>query len=970
NAAYRLIDYDRDFGDQAWDSSYSTVGWDSAGALYERLDGDGNLIETDIDEKVGNTIQIKTALLTSSNYNAAADLNKDMIVDSADLAAFEEALSFYGNYIRSDINGDGIVDAKDMAAFEKGLVVSNTVANQVVNINGTLYDVRYNKDRDEYSIGTSSTGIGGRVISVGGRDYLIFDDIDGEIYLVEKMLSDITGGTGYTPPDGVIDLNDWALINDSLTVAPIRLSPLAYNSRSQGWVASGETVKSPKVTVVGGELQPASITYRLEVLNEYEEGYDFGILFRTEDDMPPAGHKYEFELYVDGMEVKAAVIETVPSAGYIQAYATLSKDLIPLGTHDIKIVIKNTKDQIEIKEVFLRKADYRGDLDSNGFIDMADYDIFMRQFATSYNVYEVQMPWGADYTTAYIIRQHDGTSDILLSDRTMIKTYAGGMLADMTVNGEKVTYRLTGPEENDPNLYLSRINSADLNRDGVVDWRDGMILKHGYIYGRLGAEASDPSSNEGWIIDGDMVVSGTMNKKVEYQLDAGYDGDYYVGAGMLDAKGLTSGSFSVAVYVDGELEAMLSVEKDAFGAKEFSIPVYLVEGGHLVAFEWVGGDYTSQSSPAISEVFMFDASLDLSGDGLLNGDDITVFAAQKISTSDLVRVTVGEDAFYISRTYDGAFAVYDDSYDLLAVSEPGVGLARLPDGRELRLGVDVKDGIIAFDRLSQDTNLDGTVDALDRARLVSQAALGGFIVNMDSFEEKSGDSWRYEAGTNNLIALAQAGYTTSNEDVLGYSFDTTSAGTFEIGFNFDGFTSDGILADYAAHFTITVDGNKKNVRLAQGSSRAEAVFTLGPGEHTIEIAWVNRDKVATSKSLAFTGVFVRDARYEPASDLNTDGVVSQTDVDLWDRKNPSETSTFEISAGEKTYFAVKLSSGGVVLFDETGISYETRLGGTVWLDNVEYVVSSDAATRSMALSPRVVSDLNADGFTDLGDLSY
>ncbi|MGB2601917.1 MAG: hypothetical protein WBD12_07965, partial [Candidatus Omnitrophota bacterium] len=387
NNGYRYLDLDRDYAAFEYDSSYSTEGWGAEGAIYERIknvveeyydannngaydrpnaatgfrgeyfddmNGDGKyngpqnpveiVVESDLDEKVGLRLETMEAFIVNDAYDERADLNRDGIIDAADLAEFNESVALFAQQARSDINGDGVVDSKDLEAFNKALEVSSTVANQVVDIDGTEYGITYDKDYDRYTIDGKvsykqgyANEIGGRLIDVEGITYLIFDDINGEIRLVEKMVSDITGDTDNLEPNGIIDMHDWALMADSLVVESEIVSPLAFVAQQEElatfpdpaspaaasalkehttskWVTEGTIVKSLNYRLTEDLQEPpdlhkniqtqAGITYRFDIENEYEEGYDFGIVFKTEGDFSDDGYKYEFDLYLDGMETK------------------------------------------------------------------------------------------------------------------------------------------------------------------------------------------------------------------------------------------------------------------------------------------------------------------------------------------------------------------------------------------------------------------------------------------------------------------------------------------------------------------------------------------------------------------------------------------------------------------------------------------------------------------------------------------
>ncbi|MBF0216762.1 MAG: DUF1080 domain-containing protein, partial [Candidatus Omnitrophica bacterium] len=216
NAEYRYEDLDRD------------------GYAYEKIDQYGKVIESDLDEKISCTMQVKNASISSRKFDDRADLTRDGSVDSKDIEAFEEAAMLYAQYMRSDLNGDGKIDISDTNIFNKGLVVSNTIASQTVNIGGQLYDVSYNKDLDTYTVDGNTTEMGEKTIVIGSKKYLILEDIHGEVRFVEKQVSDLTGGDRHPGPDGEVDLEDWSLICDSLNVKPIRISGVNYSSSGTG----------------------------------------------------------------------------------------------------------------------------------------------------------------------------------------------------------------------------------------------------------------------------------------------------------------------------------------------------------------------------------------------------------------------------------------------------------------------------------------------------------------------------------------------------------------------------------------------------------------------------------------------------------------------------------------------------------------------------------------------------------------
>jgi hypothetical protein len=347
--------------------------WKNAGQKKLDLDRDGVKYEgaghLDPNELIDDTLQIKDAFLYTETFDERCDLTRDGKIDSDDLDEFRQALAAYLEYRRSDINGDGRVDEKDRQAFLNGSQISNTVWNQIVEIEGEKYYIRYHRDTDNYSInGGEPNEMGSKIIDIDGKDFLILEDIDGEVRLVEKLKGDVTGAMG--TPDGNIDLWDWGLMTSRITNPPLRKFAADYLGAEGG--ESGGEMESFGVTRSGNSIEVGNgseVTYSFDIreIPDSDYGFEFGLNFKNVA-TPPADPRveYKFDVFVDGYEVKAGTIVAKPSEGFSRVYVAIDKDAFGegeeiIGTHRVRFKV-DAKNTLEIEEVFLRSADSRADI--------------------------------------------------------------------------------------------------------------------------------------------------------------------------------------------------------------------------------------------------------------------------------------------------------------------------------------------------------------------------------------------------------------------------------------------------------------------------------------------------------------------------------------------------------------------------------------------------------------------------------
>jgi len=978
-----------------------TFEWVNADQKMMDLDRDKIIYELgghfDPDEIVKDTLQVKEAFLYTEGFDDRADLTKDGGVTQDDLTEFKQALTAYAEYRRADINGDGRVDEKDRQAFENGSDISSTVWNQIVTIDGTTYNVRYNKDKDVYTINGKSNEMGSNIIEINGKDYLILEDIDGEARFVEKLDADITGALG--EPDGNVDLWDWALMTSRITNPPLRKVgadtldayeylrdwwgwqdtyeiggmpvEMRFNSSIRGMGAMYEDEYSAGITRVGNNMVKnaggvAAVTYSFDIREICEEGYEFGLHLKHLGTLPQPGYQYHFDVFIDGQEVKGGTIVADPSSEYQFVSTHLDKKLFGegenvLGTHTVMVVI-DSQDAIEADEVFLREADHRADINNDGFSDMLDYEIFRKEFATDRNIRSVKID---GYTKdSYIIRNDDLTYTLFMIDETtnMVKPPYQSDKDGKIIRIDGTDYVIYVPKRT-TEVYLTELTAADVNYDGTVDWKDEVVYQRMYIDQSPRIMTTNYAGTIGsWQQVGDGMETASVNSVISYQVDIKETGKYVIGMDALNTLSGSGGNYELAVYLDGERQTqeMLvgrSNEDYQYGFTE----LYMLEGTHNIAFEWV--NTMADTKLLIKDLHVFDKRLDLVRDSKLDILDVEAFREQRVSTANIDKISFEGTDYFVRSNHDGTFTLLDASYnDLYTSGLDGIMLAG--SGKKLIAKKSASGDTLISELLLQDINNDETVNLADLALIQEQSALDNVMQTADRFTKKSGTGFEYTDG-----GIRFGG--TDNTAYLEYEIDVQESGMFDIGASIEDFAQAGYVANIAVTIELGFDDQEqpitmtKYLRFASGETQQFAVFELAKGKHKVRIAWDNRD-VGTPPAggIVFKKLYARGQQVDLMTDMNGDGIVDVEDINAWYDLVPLEGRAYEVGS----YFVVKRAGGTYDVYDTNGTRYPSDAEGRyVDIGGALYVIGYDSVSDTIMLSDWKSSDVTIDGIIDLSD---
>ncbi|MDD5422017.1 MAG: hypothetical protein PHT32_01155, partial [Candidatus Omnitrophica bacterium] len=970
--------------------------WTNAGTKDLDLDRDGvtyqGLGHIDTQERVSDTVEIKDAFAYTDNYDERCDLTgadgePDGKVDELDLAEFRNAVTAYAEYRRSDINGDGRIDDKDRLAFENGLDVSNTMWNQIVTMGDTVYHISYNKDTDVYTINGIKTRSGSNVITlpianalgaIVQKKFLIISDINGEVRLAEKLDGDINGAEG--KPDGNIDIWDWSLMTSYVTTPPIRTYGADFmENESAGFVREGNyavpggTGAMMESTFSGGA---AGLVYQFDIHKIYQDGYDFGLEMELPagQALPPEGYEYKFDIYVDGRAVKAGTIVTRSLSDPTRSYLKLDKNLFGegenvLGLHRIKVVCQQAY-PVVIKQVYLRDADHRADINNDGFSDSADYEIFRRQFTTSRDVRSITLYEGSESRSAYVVRNGDGTYTVLVDRNGTIDRHdsdSDGRLVnlstDLNVRNDYCIY--VDPATNA--IYLTKYMSGDVNFDGTVDWKDSVVYQRMFLDQSRPIAASDYiDKDESWAAYGTGMATGEMNKKITYRVDILEKGEYAVGLDIMNI-GSQAANYAdqIAIYVDGEYlgeAGSYSVNASTSDFVHAAKDIDLTEGSHTIAFEWRGQIPAGTTQLVIKDLEVFDKRLDIVNDGTLTDADIEAFRSQYISTSQLKGVTYTGTTYIIRANGNGTYTLFNPlTYTPIATSaDDGIlYITQAAEPKKLQVTTTTDGQIQVRELLVQDVdNKNGVTDA-DVQIIIDQLAYDNVRKDAEDFYDKSGTGFRY---SNDGIL-----FTGSADDYLEYRVTVGRNGLYNLGI--EAFAQS-VPAGYKAQLAITVGDETTYLQLDPETQYSSLKVSLAEGQNTVKIRWSNRDLVPQGASVDLKALSVTDERVNRLADINLDGIVDTNDVDAWYELAPHDARIYQVDLPENTYFAVKRYDGTYrfTATDSLTPPYDSSKDGkTVRILNTDYVIAFDQNSNRLRLSELKGSDVSRDGIINLSD---
>ncbi|MFA6609733.1 MAG: dockerin type I domain-containing protein, partial [Candidatus Omnitrophota bacterium] len=915
NAAEKKVDLDRD------------------GVLYEQTYENG-MTHLDAYEIIATSLEVKDAYINTEKYDSQLDLTQDGKIDSTDVDEFKQAITAYAQYRRCDVNGDGRVDEKDKAAYENGSEISSTLWNQVLKIGDTLYNVRYNKDTDTYTINGKSNELGSNIIEVAGKKYIILNDLNGEIRLVEKLAGDVIGAQAGQGPDGNIDIWDWGYMASRAVNPPIRKVGANYV----------ETETTGAITRSGNSMVKDSggvgeAVYSFDIREICDSGYEVGFDLRSLGSYTnlPAGYQHEIDIFVDGRAVKAGTITLMPSAGYTTVYLKIDKDAFGegeniIGRHFVKVAI-GTTDKIEVKEAFLRIADRRGDINNDGFADAQDYDVFRRQFATDRNVRTIIL---SGYTTeSYAMRNENGTYTVLVVDPS-----TGAITrSDSDRDGKLITigttdYCIYVPEFS-TDIYIAELKASDVNRDGTVSWKDGILFERIFTDQSTPINASEASSfGDKWTRQGDAMLASDINSRIGYQVSITETGKYDVGLDIMNALGSSGGNYEIAVYLDGErLVQTISVERNGMDYKYGYAGIYMLEGTHTVEFEWTNA--MEDTNLLLGDVRIFDTRLDLVVDGKADSLDVNAFRAERMSTADLERIQFAGSTYYVRGNYDGTFTLFDQNYGVVS-SSGADGVVATATQDKLMIERDETGKIIFSELLSQDVDNDGIVDVKDLELIVEECGNANLSIGAGEFTGKWGSGFRYSAS-----GIRMTG--TANGDYLEYTVDVSKDGYFDVGLEIAAFAA----AGYIANLTVTIDDTKsKDIRIASGDTSESAIFDITKGTHKVKIVWNNRTLPDHPSEITLKAISMVDRQTNLAADITRDGVVDGRDIDMWYDLAPATVNVYSVGS----YYALRKNDGTFIFYTSSGTPYISSADGKYALiESVPYIIGYDAGTDAIML---------------------
>ncbi|MBF0216761.1 MAG: hypothetical protein HQL30_07200, partial [Candidatus Omnitrophica bacterium] len=709
----------------------------------------------------------------------------------------------------------------------------------------------------------------------------------------------------------------------------------------------------------------------------------FGIIFKSHGNLPMAGHEYKFDVYIDGKPAKVGTIEALPGTTLKQAFVTIDGSLLDLGVHDITIRVKDKEDDIAISEAFLRKADYRADLNSDGFVDMADYAIFMKQYATASNMYPVDI-YGFN-KPAYIQQDYNMTTKIVLQDGQVRVSYANNSLVDIAKDGIVTTYRIIGPTKENK-MFLAKLNSGDMNGDGAVDWKDGMLFRYGYLDAQRNGFASyDPKLDID--MDGNLdihdveafslqkISTGDLSKVnaagKDYFVARQYNGVYAIYDGDYSYLASTDPTTQVATLADGR---KLFVKLDA--KEKMIITDHLRQDTNRDGV--VDGADRAYLIDQMKAGLLADAASDIDGDGNIDMRDLVMWDSDSPAENDSFSINAAGLGYFATRLTDKRLVMVRETgvpgvYTSFVSNVAGTSITLAAGGysTDYLIRMDSASGqLMLVKHVAGDVNADGFVDKADYTDLTDMIGKGNYV----KYADVNGDG---QVNGKDLVAWQDQRPSTQDIERSEVArADNTAMDVFVI-HNLDGTFR---LVDTLGK-VYTTSPNKPYFRLDGDMSHIYGVVWDAKALKWAVMEYVkpdvNHDGKINADDLALVRVEAEKAvrlknmyPYNEFYDINADGKVTDADILSWKDQVPNENYIKKINIGGKTYsISATANDQEYVMLDALGASYTSEFGGKrVLLSDKYYVISRNAAG-DIKLTEQDPADVDMDGLVTVNDLT-
>ena len=885
---------------------------------------------------------LETLLVDGSNEITYRWINDEQSGGAANLEIRDVFIRAANQDERLDLNSDGIVNTQDLILWRKAHPVIGSA--KTVTAAGQIYDVTnlgvegqpliFSRQNDVWVSNAGRTQV-----LLDGRLWKIEQNTDGGVMLAELV-------SGDADQDGAVENEDRIFIAQAaLQYSQVR-NGVDFHSKSETfrYMTNGTSLAAKadaeavyhftvpqagwyELDVTGGAYdQSAQSPYYFYNLDVLVQGSRKGSVRFAEGDYRYADQS--LRVYLDAGENEIALDWNNSEEG---------------GTAGLRL------DSVVLKDPAMPRS---ADLDGDGRASEEDVIAWMEQNPDEEQFLRARI---ADKTYA-VTKLPSGA--LRFTDETGRETDSDP--AALRVNLAGVTY-LISRNASTRLLHFTEKMEGDINLDGRVTPGDLKALSETAALESVRLGARDYSLTSG---DWDVTQNGTRlavskNTTIEYEVEVKTDGLYDLG---LFTRNLTAGEdwyrFAVKVSVDGVPVKDWRIPSTA-DFVETSTLVSLTANKHKVRLEWTNNPDSrlefsapaqNQAGPARLEIdgivlraHAMNLQGDLTNDGRVDMQDKLAWHFANPDSAAVQSLTLGGKNYFIASLADGSYAAYDPLSKIYTPSVPGRRLITL-EGKPYVIETDDNSLVSLTEFFNGDLNLDGVQDAADTAYAQAQVSLKS--QRFDGRDFFSGEGWTQHAdGSVTPAALPQAGS-------ISYRFDVPATGWYE----FDLETRNAQASSAPAYSRLFMNVNS-SLNGSVGQIRMDAARTtyatgtlrvfLTQGTQDISVQLAGTGDLYTGAALDIKSVALRDARIDSLADLNKNGIVDASDLDLLAALIPDSRRMRSVEVQGAEYAVEKLAGGAyrmrLAADDQSPWIVSDAEGRKIIVNTVTYLVLEAAA---------------------------